>query len=505
MAMRDTHTHTRKNRLKNFSDFKLIAPLQKTLAEEGYESPTPIQAKAIPPAVDGRDVLGIAQTGTGKTAAFALPILNWLGSEPCKSIPKRPFALILAPTRELAIQIGDSLSTYGRHLRLKTCTIFGGVGQGKQVNQLKRGAHILVATPGRLLDLMSQKHVGLKELEIFVLDEADRMLDMGFLPALKQIIRELPEERQSLFFSATLPPNIKSFAEKLLYDPVSVRIKPKSVSVEKIDQRFMWVEKGDKQRVLKKLLAEPDVDRAIVFTKTKHGANRLSQRLEKQGVLSVAIHGNKSQAARQKALAAFRDGKVQVLVATDVAARGIDIPGVSLVVNFDLPHEPESYVHRIGRTGRAGAEGVAVSFCLQDEKRELRAIQKLIGKDANVTMPIGDQREPGKKHKTESEGKSATRRPAKPKRKPKRKAEASGKPTRKKPKRKRKTPTTGKNSVATVDDTQTSMSRKEAGHRKKQQHISEEKTRDGKETKSAGKARKTRGKKKTRKRIVSHA
>ena len=235
--------------MKNFSDFELIAPLQRTLGEEGYQQPTPIQAKAIPPALEGRDVLGIAQTGTGKTAAFALPILNWLGSEPCKSVPKRPFALLLAPTRELAIQIGESLETYGRHLHLRTCTIFGGVGQGKQVNQLKRGAHILVATPGRLLDLMSQKHVRLDELEIFVLDEADRMLDMGFLPALKQILRELPEERQSLFFSATLPPSIKSFAEKLLYDPVSVRIKPKSVSVDKIDQRFMLLEKGDKQRV----------------------------------------------------------------------------------------------------------------------------------------------------------------------------------------------------------------------------------------------------------------
>lgn len=490
--------------MKNFSDFKLIAPLQKTLAEEGYERPTPIQAKAIPPAVDGRDVLGIAQTGTGKTAAFALPILNWLGSEPCRSIPKRPFALILAPTRELAIQIGDSLATYGRHLRLKTCTIYGGVGQGKQVSQLKRGAHILVATPGRLLDLMGQKHVGLAELEIFVLDEADRMLDMGFLPALKQIIRELPKERQSLFFSATLPPNIKSFAEKLLYDPVSVRIKSKSVSVEKIDQRFMLVEKGDKPRVLKDLLAAPEVDRAIVFTKTKHGANRLSQRLEKQGVLSVAIHGNKSQSARQKALAAFRDGKVQVLVATDVAARGIDIPGVSLVVNFDLPHEPESYVHRIGRTGRAGADGVAVSFCLPDEKRELRAIEKLIGREANVTGLIDGQRRPKKKHKSDSEGTKATRPPSKSKRKSKRKAKASGTPG-KKQQRKRKTPGKGKKSVATVDDTQTSVSRKEAGHRKKQQHISEEKTRDGKETKSAGKARKTRGKKKTRKRIVSHA
>lgn len=490
--------------MKNFSDFELISPLRKTLSEEGYERPTPIQAQTLPPAIDGRDVLGIAQTGTGKTAAFALPILNWLGGEPCKSLPNRPFALILAPTRELAIQIGESLATYGRHLRLRTCTIFGGVGQGKQVNQLKRGAHILVATPGRLLDLMGQKHVRLDALEIFVLDEADRMLDMGFLPALKQILRELPEERQSLFFSATLPPSIKSLAQKLLFDPVSVRIAPKSVSVDKIDQRFVLVEKGGKQRVLKKLLADADVDRAIVFTKTKRGANRLSLTLEKSGFRAVAIHGNKSQSARQKALTAFRENKVQVLVATDVAARGIDIPGVSHVINFDLPHEPESYVHRIGRTGRAGAEGVAVSFCLPDEKRELRAIEKLIGKKANVSTPIGEKQKTRKTLDADSDESSPSRSSTKRKRRPTGTAKASV-GNQKKQRRKRKTPNQGKKSVATGDDTQTSVSQKGARHRKKHEHISEEKTRDGQEAQGPRKARKTRGKKKTGKRVVCHS
>ena len=444
-----------------------------------------------------------------------LPFLFSTGLEAslASPFPKRPFALILAPTRELAIQIGESLETYGRHLHLRTCTIFGGVGQGKQVNQLKRGAHILVATPGRLLDLMSQKHVRLDELEIFVLDEADRMLDMGFLPALKQILRELPEERQSLFFSATLPPSIKSFAEKLLYDPVSVTIKPKSVSVDKIDQRFMLLEKGDKQRVLKKLLADDDVDRAIVFTKTKRGANRLSQHLEKNGVLSVAIHGNKSQSARQKALAAFRDNKVKVLVATDVAARGIDIPGVSHVFNYDLPHEPESYVHRIGRTGRAGADGVAISFCLPDEKRELRAIEKLIGKKANVPMPTDEKRTPRSKAKSKPkrEPKADSEKSAPGRTQAKRQRDSTGKTKAsvgnpKKKRRKRKTPAKGKKSVTTSDDTQSSsMNRKGAHHRKKHKHVSQEETRDGQKTQGSRKTRKTRGKKETSKRVVCNS
>lgn len=370
--------------MKNFQELTLIEPIQKALAEEGYVTPTPIQSQTLPSAIEGRDVLGCAQTGTGKTAAFALPILDWLGGEPCKPHPKRPMALVLAPTRELAIQIGDSFATYGRHLRLRHATIYGGVGQASQVNQLKRGVHILVATPGRLLDLMSQGFVQLDELEIFVLDEADRMLDMGFLPDLKRIIKVLPEERQSLFFSATLPQSIQALAKQLLFEPISVTVTPKTVSVEKIDQRLMLVDRGEKQGLLEQLLTGPEMDRAIVFTKTKRGANRLSEKLDRRGIKSAAFHGNKSQSARQKALAAFRGSDIKVLVATDVAARGIDIEGVSHVVNFDLPREPESYVHRIGRTGRAGASGIAVSFCLPEENRELRAIEKLIGKKVPV-------------------------------------------------------------------------------------------------------------------------
>ena len=389
--------------MTKFSDFDLISPIQQTLSEKGYSQPTPIQAKALPPAIDGRDVLGIAQTGTGKTAAFALPILNWLGRNVRKSQPKHPFALILAPTRELAIQIGDSLTAYGQKLRLRVCTIYGGVGQGRQVNQLKRGSHILVATPGRLLDLMGQGHLYLSALEFFVLDEADRMLDMGFLPALKRIIRELPQQRQSLFFSATIPPAINGLAKQLLHEPVTVTIAPKSVDVEKIEQRFVLLEKGEKQRTLRKMLTGKGVDRAIVFTRTKRGANRLSEYLEKNGVRAVAIHGNKSQSARQKALAAFRSNQVKVLVATDVAARGIDIQGVSHVFNFDLPTEPESYVHRIGRTGRAGAEGIAVSFCLREERRELRAIEKLIGKKADIAPRIAAGRMSDRQRKGDSD------------------------------------------------------------------------------------------------------
>ncbi len=386
--------------MKNFRELELIAPLQKAVTEEGYQTPTPIQAKTLPSAIEGRDVLGCAQTGTGKTAAFALPVLDWLGAEEFKPSPNRPSALVLAPTRELAIQIGKSFATYGRHLRLRTATIYGGVGQGKQVTELKRGVHILVATPGRLLDLMGQGHVRLSELEIFVLDEADRMLDMGFLPDLKRIIRELPKERQSLFFSATLPPSIRSLASQLLDDPVRVTVAPKSVSADKIEQRVMLVSRGEKPTLLKELLAAPEMDRAIVFTRTKRGANNLSQKLERSGFKSVAIHGNKSQSARQKALAAFRGRRVRVLVATDIAARGIDIEGVSHVVNFDLPSEPESYVHRIGRTGRAGAEGIAVSFCMPEEEDQLRAIEKLIRKK----LPVVRERSPQPKATAEERG-----------------------------------------------------------------------------------------------------
>lgn len=353
--------------------------MQRALAEEKYEIPTPIQAQTIPAALEGRDILGCAQTGTGKTAAFALPILNLLGQQPRKAKPNYPLVLVLAPTRELAIQIEASFATYGTHLPIRHVLVYGGVKQGNQVRALNRGAHVLVATPGRLLDLINQKHIKLKQLQVFVLDEADRMMDMGFLPDLKRIISHLPHERQSLFFSATMPPKIVQLSNRLLKNPVSVNVTPKTSSVQRIEQRVMFVEKGNKQALLQQIVCGADVDRAIVFTKTKRGANVVADKLDRQGIKAAAIHGNKSQNARQQALEAFRTKKVQVLVATDVAARGIDIDGVTHVVNFDLPLEPEAYVHRIGRTGRAGAEGIAFSFCSSDQRADLRAIEKLIG------------------------------------------------------------------------------------------------------------------------------
>lgn len=365
--------------MNTFQELELIKPVQKALAEEKYTTPTPIQAKTIPAALKGHDVLGCAQTGTGKTAALALPILDALGRNNRKAPPHRPFALVLAPTRELAIQIGESFETYGRHLKLRHVLVYGGVGQGNQVKALKRGAHVLIATPGRLLDLMNQGHINLEQLETFVLDEADRMLDMGFLPDLKRIISQLPAKRQSLFFSATLSPKITELAQSLLTNPVSVNVTPKKTSVKKIRQEVMHVEYNKKQPLLQKILEGDDVDRALVFIRTKRTANMLAQRLMRAGFSATAIHGNKSQNARQQALEAFRTKKVQVLVATDVAARGIDIEGITHVINFDLPMEAESYVHRIGRTGRAGAEGIAISFCSSKERSDLKIIEKLIG------------------------------------------------------------------------------------------------------------------------------
>lgn len=372
--------------MRDFKQLDLIPALQRALLEQRYLTPTPIQAKSLPAAIEGHDLLGCAQTGTGKTAAFALPILNWIGGERIQAIPNYPISLILAPTRELAIQIGDSLRTYGKYLPLKVSLIYGGVNQRSQVRELERGAHIVVATPGRLLDLMSQGHVRLDELDIFVLDEADRMLDMGFLPDLERIIEALPEERQSLFFSATLPAKIRQLAKQLLWKPTVVDVTPKTTSVEKIDQRVMHVGRGEKQSILAHMLGSPDVERAIVFTRTKRGANRLSERLQRLGIKSSAIHGNKSQSARQKTLSAFRGAQIKVLVATDVAARGIDIEGVTHVVNFDIPNQPENYVHRIGRTGRAGASGIAISLCAPEENGELRAIEQLIGKKVPVNQ-----------------------------------------------------------------------------------------------------------------------
>ncbi|MCG6156430.1 DEAD/DEAH box helicase [Rubinisphaera margarita] len=383
--------------MNTFAEIELIAPVQRALASENYEVPTPIQAQTIPPALAGHDILGCAQTGTGKTAAFALPILHKLGKKGRKPLQNRPNVLILAPTRELAIQIGESCSTYGKHLQVRHALIYGGVSQFHQVKALNRGVHIVVATPGRLLDLMNQGHIELDRLEILVLDEADRMLDMGFLPDLKKIFRELPEQRQSLFFSATLPPKITELAGSLLRDPVTVNVTPKSTSVDRIEQQLIYVDRSRKQSLLRTILSESGSERAIVFTKTKRGANSLAEQLAKSGLKATAIHGNKSQNARQRALDAFRRKQVNVLVATDVAARGIDIDGITHVFNFDLPVEPESYVHRIGRTGRAGADGIAISFCSGNERRELRAIEQLIGQKVPVARheSLGDAAETG--------------------------------------------------------------------------------------------------------------
>jgi ATP-dependent RNA helicase RhlE len=366
---------------------ELYAPLCRALAEEGYETPTPIQSQAIPAAMDGQDILGCAQTGTGKTAAFALPILDFIGVEKLSTKPRSPIALVLAPTRELAIQIGESFRVYGKHVRFEQALVYGGVGQAQQVNALRRGVHVLTATPGRLIDLLDQGHVNLGDIEIFVLDEADRMLDMGFMPALKRIIARLPKERQSMFFSATMPPKIRELSEQLLFNPISVNVTPKSSSVAQIEQRVYMVDRSHKLDALRDLLGSNEVGQSIVFTRTKHGANALARKLERFGFSATAIHGNKSQNARQRALEDFRKQEVTVLVATDVAARGIDIDGISHVINYDMPVEAESYVHRIGRTGRAGATGVAISFCTSEERPELKAIEQLIGKKLVVEQP----------------------------------------------------------------------------------------------------------------------
>ena len=365
-----------------FAQLGLCPPILKALAEEGYESPSPIQEKAIPPALDGRDVLGCAQTGTGKTCAFAAPILQRLDGEKVSGRPIR--ALVLTPTRELALQIQESFAAYGRHLPLRSAVIFGGVGQAPQVEQLKKGVDILVATPGRLGDLYGQKLIDLSKLEIFVLDEADRMLDMGFIHDVRRILGWLPRQKQTLFFSATMPPEVRGLVDGLLVNPVKVAVNPVSSPVEIIDQKLYYVDRGNKTKLLAHLIRELDVKNALVFTRTKHGANKVAGDLAKAGITAAAIHGNKSQTARQQALADFKAGRVQALVATDIAARGLDIEELSHVFNYNLPDVPETYVHRIGRTGRAGHGGTAISFCDINEKEELKAIEKLIGKAVPV-------------------------------------------------------------------------------------------------------------------------
>ncbi len=364
--------------MTTFTDLKLSAPLLQALATEGYETPTPIQAQAIPALLEGRDLLGIAQTGTGKTAAFALPLLQRLTSTDRRAAPRNVRALILTPTRELCVQILDSFRTYGRHLRLSRVAIYGGVSQGPQVQALSRGVDVLVATPGRLLDLMNQGQVKFDGLEAFVLDEADRMLDMGFILPVKRIVAKLPQQRQTLMFSATMPQAVHGLVASLLKEPVRVEVTPVATTAERIAQRVLFVEKANKRALLESLLADKAISRALVFARTKHGANKVAESLARAGVRADAIHGNKSQNARQKALNDFRSGKVRVLVATDIAARGIDVEGISHVVNFDLPNIPESYVHRIGRTARAGNEGIAISFCDGEERAFLRDIEKTI-------------------------------------------------------------------------------------------------------------------------------
>ncbi len=368
----------------SFSDFQLLAPIQKALQAESYSEPTPIQAAAIPHLLAGRDLLGCAQTGTGKTAAFALPMLQQLDTQRRPAVPHKPRMLILAPTRELAFQIGASFQTYGKHIRFSQAVIYGGVGQNAQVRDMKRGVHLLIATPGRLLDLMNQGHIDLGQIENLVLDEADRMLDMGFLPDLKRIIKCLPKRRQSIFLSATMPPVIRRLAESLLTDHVEVVITPPSTTVAQIDQQVLFVERSDKRALLSKLLQEPGQSRTLVFTRTKRGADLVARQLNQSGVKTDAIHGGKSQNARERILRSFKAGHLRVLVATDLAARGIDIDGISHVINYDIPVEAESYVHRIGRTGRAGALGIALTFCDSSERSTLRAIEKLIGRSITV-------------------------------------------------------------------------------------------------------------------------
>ncbi|SEP25498.1 ATP-dependent RNA helicase RhlE [Methylobacterium sp. ap11] len=365
--------------LTQFTDFGLAAPILKALAQAGYVTPTPIQAQAIPPAMQGKDLCGIAQTGTGKTASFALPILHRLASEsPSKPAPRRSCrVLVLAPTRELASQIADSFKEYGQFLKLTTTVVFGGVTIGRQERVLANGVDVLVATPGRLLDLIDRRSLTLDGVEFLVLDEADQMLDLGFIHALKRIVKLLPAQRQSLFFSATMPKNIAGLADQYLKNPVQVAVTPVATTAERVDQKVVFVPTGSKQSLLATILRDQSIDRVLVFTRTKHGADRVVRGLERDGIGSAAIHGNKSQPQRERALAAFRAGTCRVLVATDIAARGIDVDGVSHVVNFDLPNVPEAYVHRIGRTARAGKDGLAISFCNDEEKAYLRDIERL--------------------------------------------------------------------------------------------------------------------------------
>ncbi len=369
----------------SFKELHLIAPILKALETEGYTEPTPIQAEAIPHVLRGKDLLGCAQTGTGKTAAFAIPILqNLMLQQKEDAYNHNIKALILTPTRELAIQIDESFDAYGKHTGLRHAVIFGGVSQFQQTTELRRGVDILIATPGRLLDLIAQKFINLKSIRMFVLDEADRMLDMGFIHDVRKIIALLPEKRQTLFFSATMPPEITRLSSSILTNPIRVEVAAVSSTAENVEQHIYLVEKNDKRQLLIHLLKDNKIHNALVFTRTKYGADKIAKELHRANIKADAIHGNKTQSARQRALTNFKEGKIRVLVATDIAARGIDVDELSHVINFELPNIPETYVHRIGRTGRAGNSGSALSFCDMEERAYLRDIHKLIDK----TIPV---------------------------------------------------------------------------------------------------------------------
>ncbi|HYS47295.1 MAG TPA: DEAD/DEAH box helicase [Xanthobacteraceae bacterium] len=374
--------------LNSFEAFGLAEPITRALAQENYVTPTPIQSQTIPVAMRDRDIVGIAQTGTGKTAAFALPILHRLFNDRRQPEPKGCRVLVLSPTRELSGQILDSFRTYGRHVRVGTALAIGGVSIGGQVRALQGGVHVLVATPGRLLDLVNSRALRLDRVEVLVLDEADRMLDMGFIHDIRRIVAKLPKARQTLFFSATMPQAIAELAGEMLRDPVRVAVTPPASTAERIDQHIIHLDRASKPAMLAEVLQRQSIDRALVFTRTKHGADKVVRGLAKAGIAAQAIHGNKSQPQRERVLAAFRAGRVSTLIATDIAARGIDVDGISHVVNYDLPNIPESYVHRIGRTARAGAAGTAISFCDTDEVPFLRAIEKLI----RASIPATDRR-----------------------------------------------------------------------------------------------------------------
>jgi ATP-dependent RNA helicase RhlE len=405
--------------MNSFSQLALGEPLQRAVREAGYSTPTPIQVQAIPHLLQGRDLLGCAKTGTGKTAAFSLPILQRLADTPRRPAPRQPRVLVLAPTRELAAQVGESFVTYGAHLRVAVSVIYGGVGQGPQVSALVRGVDVLVACPGRLVDLMGQGHVRLDSVEMLVLDEADHMLDLGFLPDVKRILAAASRRKQTLLFSATMPPPIAKLAEGILRNPIKVVVTPPASTVELTTQHVMHLSRSEKASALTRILSDSAVERAIVFTRTKRGADRVAKRLNQDGVPAQAIHGNKSQNNRERTLDGFREGQLRVLVATDIAARGIDIDDISHVVNYELPNVPETYVHRIGRTGRAGASGVAISLCDEEEREFLRDIEKLTQRKlAVIERPAGGRtREPREARTPErtserSAERQAERRPA---------------------------------------------------------------------------------------------